>query len=88
MLSRGLVASSHSGRGVNQSVWNHHTDHVEFLSLNLYQSHGPGEAALIGTIIEDPDNPVEIGRIVRAFDPCLSCGTHLIRLKQDRDKNT
>ena len=63
------------------TMWN-------FSPLNLYQSHGPAEAALIGTIIEDPDNPVEIGRIVRAFDPCLSCGTHLIRLKQDRDKNT
>ena len=66
---------------VTPTMWN-------FSPLNLYQSHGPAEAALIGTIIGDPDNPVEIGRIVRAFDPCLSCGTHLIRLNEDIEETT
>lgn len=36
------------------------------------------EKALIGTTIEDTNKPVEIGRIVRSFDPCVSCATHLI----------
>lgn len=36
------------------------------------------EEALIGTEIQNPDNPVEIGRIVRSFDPCISCATHVI----------
>lgn len=36
------------------------------------------EKALIGTTIEDLKNPVEIGRIVRSFDPCVSCATHVI----------
>lgn len=35
------------------------------------------ENALLGTVIADVKNPVEIGRIVRAFDPCVSCATHL-----------
>jgi len=38
---------------------------------------GTIESALLGTSIESLDNPVEIGRIVRSFDPCVSCATHL-----------
>lgn len=39
---------------------------------------GTIEQALMGTYIENPDSPVEIGRIVRSFDPCISCATHVI----------
>jgi hydrogenase large subunit len=35
------------------------------------------ENALIGTTLADENNPVEIGRIVRSYDPCVSCATHL-----------
>ncbi len=38
---------------------------------------GTIESALLGTTIEDLNSPVEIGRIVRSFDPCVSCATHL-----------
>jgi Ni,Fe-hydrogenase I large subunit len=38
---------------------------------------GTIERALIGAPVADENNPVEIGRIVRSFDPCISCGTHL-----------
>lgn len=38
---------------------------------------GVTEQALIGTPIQDVDNPVEIGRIIRSFDPCISCATHV-----------
>jgi Ni,Fe-hydrogenase I large subunit len=37
---------------------------------------GPVEQALIGTYIQDRDNPIEAARIVRAFDPCLACAVH------------
>jgi len=40
---------------------------------------GPMEEALIGTPVADPDNPVEIVRVVRSFDPCLACAVHLIK---------
>jgi len=40
--------------------------------------HGPMEQALLGTQVSDPDNPIELVRIVRAFDPCLACAVHLI----------
>lgn len=35
------------------------------------------EAALIGTPIADPEQPVEILRTVHSFDPCLACAVHL-----------
>lgn len=38
---------------------------------------GTAEKALIGTEIEDEDHPVELGRIIRSFDPCVSCATHV-----------
>ncbi|MBK7096731.1 MAG: nickel-dependent hydrogenase large subunit [Saprospiraceae bacterium] len=37
----------------------------------------PYEAALIGTPIADPKNPVEILRTIHSFDPCLACAVHL-----------
>ncbi len=39
---------------------------------------GPVEEALIGTNIANEKNPVEIGRIVRSFDPCLNCAAHVV----------
>lgn len=39
---------------------------------------GVVEEALIGSRINDLTNPVEIGRIVRSYDPCVSCATHVI----------
>lgn len=38
---------------------------------------GVAEEALIGTPIQNPDKPAEIGRILRSFDPCMSCATHV-----------
>lgn len=40
---------------------------------------GPWEEALIGTPVADPDNPVEVGHVVRSFDPCLVCSVHTVR---------
>ncbi|MCL4759150.1 MAG: nickel-dependent hydrogenase large subunit [Rhodocyclaceae bacterium] len=37
---------------------------------------GPWEAALIGTPVRDPGNPVEAGHVIRSFDPCLVCTVH------------
>jgi hydrogenase large subunit len=37
---------------------------------------GPMEQALIGTKVRDKDNPFELVRIVRSFDPCLACAIH------------
>jgi len=41
--------------------------------------HGPLEEALLGTPIENPDQPVEVMRVIHSLDPCLDCATHVIR---------
>lgn len=45
---------------------------------------GPLEEALIGTPIENVDEPVEVLRIIHSVDPCLDCAVHLI----DATKNS
>jgi Ni,Fe-hydrogenase I large subunit len=37
---------------------------------------GPVEQAIEGTLVENPAQPMEVGRIVRSFDPCLACAIH------------
>lgn len=39
---------------------------------------GPYEQALIGAPVADVENPIEIGRIIRSFDPCLACAVHIV----------
>ena len=39
---------------------------------------GPWEEALIGTAVRDPANPVEVGHVIRSFDPCLVCSVHTL----------
>ena len=42
-------------------------------------ARGPVEEALVGTPVVDADNPLEVVRIVRSFDPCIACAVHLIK---------
>jgi Ni,Fe-hydrogenase I large subunit len=37
---------------------------------------GPVEKALEGVVVANPEQPIELGRIVRSFDPCLACAVH------------
>ena len=39
---------------------------------------GQYEESLIGVPVPDPDNPINIVRVIRSFDPCLACAVHLI----------
>jgi hydrogenase large subunit len=43
--------------------------------------HGPVEQALIGTKVRDEENPFEVVRIVRSFDPCIACAVHCVTPK-------
>ena len=40
--------------------------------------HGHWESSLLGLAVDDPDDPVEIGHIIRSHDPCLVCTVHLL----------
>ena len=41
--------------------------------------NGPLEQALIGTPIQDENQPIEALRIIHSFDPCLACAVHVLR---------
>jgi [NiFe] hydrogenase large subunit/hydrogenase large subunit len=43
---------------------------------------GPYEAALVGTPVADPEQPLEILRTVHSFDPCMACGVHVVDAKK------
>ncbi len=45
-------------------------------------NYGPWEKALLGLEIKVQDNPVEIGHVIRSFDPCLVCTVHSIENKK------
>lgn len=82
--SKGLVDTSRGALGhwleivdskigvyqiITPSAWN--------LSAQTENMKGVAEKAIIGAPVEDISSPVEIGRIVRSFDPCVSCATHV-----------
>jgi hydrogenase large subunit len=39
---------------------------------------GTMEQALIGTPIQDADQPIEALRVIHSYDPCLACAVHVI----------
>ena len=41
-------------------------------------TRGPMEQALVGVEVPYLDNPVELGQVVRSFDPCLVCTVHAL----------
>jgi hydrogenase large subunit len=40
---------------------------------------GPIEQALLGTPVQNIDEPIEVVRVIHSFDPCLSCAVHVMR---------
>jgi hydrogenase large subunit len=45
------------------------------------EQRGPYEAALIGTPVADPDQPLEVLRTIHSFDPCLACAVHIVNAR-------
>ncbi len=42
---------------------------------------GAYEAALIGTKVANPEEPLEIIRTIHSFDPCIACAVHVLDTK-------
>jgi hydrogenase large subunit len=90
----GLVDTSRGALGhwvqiENRVIKNYNIITPSAWNLSPKDSSGvPGtvEKALIGSEINNIKEPIEIGRIVRSFDPCVSCATHLIGQKGDIDE--
>ena len=43
---------------------------------------GPYEAALVGTPVAKPEQPLEILRTLHSFDPCMACSVHVVDATQ------
>lgn len=57
---------------ITPTVWN-------FAPKDRFGSRGPVENAIVGTEIPREDEIYTVlGRIIRSFDPCISCGTHVL----------
>ncbi len=56
---------------ITPSAWN-------FSPADEQGTPGPVENALLGTPVEKIDQPVEIGRVIRSFDPCYACTAHVL----------
>jgi hydrogenase large subunit len=48
--------------------------------------HGAYEQAMMDTKVKIPDKPLEIVKVVRSFDPCMACATHLYNAKGEKIK--
>jgi hydrogenase large subunit len=57
---------------VTPSAWN-------FSPRDGKNRRGPVEEALIGTPVENLDSFIEVGRVIRSFDPCFSCAVHVVK---------
>lgn len=44
--------------------------------------HGHWEQSVIGLELGDPDDPVELGHVIRSHDPCLVCTVHFAGSKK------
>jgi len=64
---------------ITPSAWN-------FASRDRNNRRGPAEEALIGTPVENLDSLIEVGRVIRSFDPCFSCSVHLIKGDRSLEK--
>jgi hydrogenase large subunit len=57
---------------ITPTVWN-------FSPKDAYGNLGPVENAMVGTKLRYPGDLYTIlGRIIRSFDPCMSCATHVL----------
>ncbi len=42
---------------------------------------GAYESALVGLKVLNPDEPIEVLRVIRSFDPCIACAVHIVDSK-------
>jgi hydrogenase large subunit len=45
---------------------------------------GPYEAALMGHVLANPDQPIEILRTIHSFDPCIACAVHILDPRRNK----
>lgn len=82
----GMTEAPRGALGHFIKVANHKTENYQMVVPTTWNFsprddkgvRGPLEQALIGVPVPDLENPVNIVRVVRSYDPCLACAIHLI----------
>ncbi len=83
----GLIHASRGALGHWVKIKNRKIAHYQIITPTAWNGsprdsdgkRGPWEEALVGTTVKDPENPVELGHVVRSFDACLVCTVHTVR---------
>jgi hydrogenase large subunit len=83
----GLIQATRGALGHWVGIHNGVIDHYQIITPTGWNAsprdsagiRGPIEEALLGTPVRDPENPVELGYVVRSFDVCLVCTVHTVR---------
>lgn len=82
----GLIEASRGGLGHWVKIRDGRISHYQIISPTSWNGSprdsanvpGPWEQALLNAPVRDPENPVEIGHIIRSFDACLVCTVHAV----------
>ncbi|MDM8535612.1 nickel-dependent hydrogenase large subunit [Desulfobacterales bacterium HSG17] len=82
----GLAEVTRGALGHWVGIENNKIEHYQIITPTAWNGsprdanhiRGPWEEALIGGPVKDPENPVELGHIIRSFDACLVCTVHCL----------
>jgi len=86
----GLIEAPRGALGHWVKIKNEKITHYQIITPTAWngsprdttEARGPWEEALIGAPVHDHENPLEVGYIVRSFDPCLVCTVHAFDRRQ------
>lgn len=67
-IDNGIIANY---QVITPTAWNASPQDVDGV-------RGPWEEAIVGTVVQDIQHPLEVEHIVRSFDPCLVCTVHCL----------
>ena len=48
--------------------------------------HGAYELAMMETHVAIPEKPLEIAKVIRSFDPCMACATHMYNAQGEKTR--
>ncbi len=85
----GLVEATRGGLGHWVEIEEGKIKHYQVITPTAWNAsprdnkkvRGPWEQALIGTPVNDKDNPVALGHVIRSYDACLYCSIHVIDIR-------
>lgn len=82
----GLVTAARGALGHWVRLRDGQVDHYQIVTPTAWNAspkdsqglHGHWESSLLGLSLDNPEDPVEVGHIVRSHDPCLVCTVHVL----------